>query len=152
MDAAINWIQQKTTFIQPVHSLPRPDIPSHMVTCPLKPGCIVAFYRFPSTKPCTVKTSIDGLSANAPVDNPSASQRVCSAEWLLSGEHFKESTFSWSHFQRPSCPLEFFYLPVWFTCCFNRTMTEWLTLNRSAVCLVGYITPYHSNRLPSLCI
>ena len=25
--------------------------------------------------------------------------------------------------------------PVWFTRCFNRTMTEWLTLNRSAVCL-----------------
>ena len=45
-----------------------------------------------------------------------------------------------------------FTLPVWFTRCFNRTMTEWLTLNRSAVCLVGHITPYHSNRLPSLCI
>jgi hypothetical protein len=26
-----------------------------------------------------------------------------------------------------------FTLPVWFTRCFNRTMTEWLTLNRSAV-------------------
>jgi hypothetical protein len=38
------------------------------------------------------------------------------------------------------------------THCFNRTMTEWLTLNRSAVCLVGHITPYHSNHLPSLCI
>jgi hypothetical protein len=37
-----------------------------------------------------------------------------------------------------------FTLPVWFTRCFNRTMTEWLTLNRSAVCLVGHITPYHS--------
>jgi hypothetical protein len=48
--------------------------------------------------------------------------------------------------------LRSFTLPVWFTCSFNRTMTEWLTLNRSAVCLVGYITPYHSNRLPSLCI
>ncbi len=45
-----------------------------------------------------------------------------------------------------------FTLPVWFTRCFNRTMTEWLTLNRSAVCFVGHITPYHSNRLPSLCI
>jgi hypothetical protein len=29
-------------------------------------------------------------------------------------------------------------------------MTKWLTLNRSAVCLVGHTTPYHSNRLPSL--
>ena len=48
--------------------------------------------------------------------------------------------------------LRSFTLPVCFTCCFNRTMTEWLTLNRSAVCLVGYITPYNSNRLPSLCI
>jgi hypothetical protein len=28
-----------------------------------------------------VKTSIDGPSANAPVVNPLASQRVCSAEW-----------------------------------------------------------------------
>jgi hypothetical protein len=45
-----------------------------------------------------------------------------------------------------------FTFSVWFTRCFNRTMTEWLTLNRSAVCLVGHITPYHSNRLPSLCI
>jgi hypothetical protein len=45
-----------------------------------------------------------------------------------------------------------FTLPVSFTRCFNRTMTVWLTLNRSAVCLVGHITPYHSNRLPSLCI
>jgi hypothetical protein len=34
-----------------------------------------------STKPCAVKTSIDDSSANAPVDNPLASQRVCSAEW-----------------------------------------------------------------------
>jgi hypothetical protein len=40
--------------------------------------------------------------------------------------------------------LRSFTFPVWFTRCFNRTMTEWLTLNRSAVCLVGYITPYHS--------
>jgi hypothetical protein len=45
-------------------------------------------------KPCAVKTSIDGPSANAPVDNPLASQRVCSAEWLLSGEPFNESIFS----------------------------------------------------------
>jgi hypothetical protein len=28
-----------------------------------------------------------------------------------------------------------FTLPVWFARCFNRTMTEWLTLNRSAFCL-----------------
>jgi hypothetical protein len=28
-----------------------------------------------------------------------------------------------------------FTLPVLFTRCYNRTMTEWLTLNRSAVCL-----------------
>jgi hypothetical protein len=55
--------------------------------------------------------SIDGSSANAPIDNPSASQRVCSAEWLLSGEPFKESTFSCSHFHRPSCPFAFFYTP-----------------------------------------
>jgi hypothetical protein len=42
-DTAINWIQQETTFIRLVHSLPRPDIPSHMVTCPLKHGCFVAY-------------------------------------------------------------------------------------------------------------
>jgi hypothetical protein len=45
-----------------------------------------------------------------------------------------------------------FTLPVWSTRCFNRTMTEWLTLNRSAVWPVGHTTPCHSNRLPSLCI
>jgi hypothetical protein len=28
-----------------------------------------------------------------------------------------------------------FTLPVWFTRCFKRTMTEYLTLNRSSVCL-----------------
>jgi hypothetical protein len=55
-------------------------------------------------KPCVVKTSVDGPSANALVHNPSASQRVCSAEWLLSGEPFKQSIFSWSCFQRLSCP------------------------------------------------
>jgi hypothetical protein len=42
-----------------------------------------------------------------------------------------------------------FTLPVWFTHCFKRTMTKWLTLNRSAV---WHTTPYHSNRLLSLCI
>ena len=68
-------------------------------------------YRSPSTNHCAVKTSIDGPSASAPVANPSVSQRVCSTEWLLSGEPFKESIFSWSHFQRPSCPLTFFYTP-----------------------------------------
>jgi hypothetical protein len=67
--------------------------------------------KYRDTKPCAVKTSIDGPSANASVDNSSASQRVCSAEWLLSGEPFKESIFSWSHFQRPFCPLAFFYTP-----------------------------------------
>jgi hypothetical protein len=49
-------------------------------------------------KHCAVKTSIDGPSANAPVDNPLSSQCVCYTEWLLSAEHFKESIFSWSHF------------------------------------------------------
>jgi hypothetical protein len=66
------------------------------------------FYRkSPSTKPCVVKTSVDGPSVNAPVDNPSASQRVSSAEWMLYWERFKESIFSCSHFQRFSCPLAF---------------------------------------------
>ena len=40
------WMQQKATFIRPVHSLPRPNIPSHMVTCPLKPDCFVSTGRF----------------------------------------------------------------------------------------------------------
>ena len=44
-------------------------------------------------KLCVAKTSVEGPSANAPVDNPSASQRVCIAEWPLSGEPFKESIF-----------------------------------------------------------
>ena len=42
-----------------------------------------------STKLCVAKTFVEGPSANAPVDNPSASQRVCSAEWPLSGKSFK---------------------------------------------------------------
>jgi hypothetical protein len=46
-----------------------------------------------------------------------------------------DKIFSWSRFQRLSCPLAFFYVPGLFTRCFNRTMIEWLTLNRSAVCL-----------------
>jgi hypothetical protein len=45
------------------------------------------------------KTSVEGPSANAPVDNPSASQRVCSAEWPLSGEPIKESIFFLNRFQ-----------------------------------------------------
>ena len=69
------------------------------------------FYRSPSTKPCVVETSVDGPSANAPVDNPPASQRVCSAELLLSDEPFKEFMISWSRFQRLSCPLAFSYTP-----------------------------------------
>jgi hypothetical protein len=39
-----------------------------------------------------------------------------------------------------------FTLPVWFTRCFNRTMTKWLALNYSAVCLVGhYICLIHKH-------
>ena len=53
-------------------------------------------------KLCVAKTSVEGPSANAPVDNPSASQRVCIAEWPLSGEPFKESIFFWNRFQRLS--------------------------------------------------
>jgi hypothetical protein len=45
-------------------------------------------------------------------------------------------------------PWRSFTLPVKFTPCFIRTMTELLTLNRS----VGHTTTYHSNCLPSLCI
>ena len=41
-DAAINGLK-KTISILPVHSLPQPDIPSHMVMCPLKPGCFVVY-------------------------------------------------------------------------------------------------------------
>jgi hypothetical protein len=48
--------------------------------------------------------SVNNETANAPVDNPSASQHVCSAEWPLPGEPFKESIFFWSRFQRLSCP------------------------------------------------
>jgi hypothetical protein len=48
------------------------------------------------------KTSVEGPSANASVDNASASQRVCSAEWPLSGEPFKESIFFWNRFQKTS--------------------------------------------------
>ena len=76
---------------------------------------------------------------------------VYNAECLLSCEPCKESIFSWGRFHRPSCPFSFIYTSVWFTHCFNRTMTEWLTLNSLAVC-VWHTTLYHSNRLSSLCI
>ena len=41
VDVAINWIQQNTIFIRPVHTLLRPG----MVTCPLKPGCFVPYVQ-----------------------------------------------------------------------------------------------------------
>ena len=139
----------KTTFIRPVHSLPRPDIPSHMVTCPLKPGRFIgrlarnhALLRRLLTVHLLMRLlTIHWLRSVFVVLNGS-----CLASLLRSlsslGVIFRDLSVLWHSFT----------LPVWFTRCFNRTMTEWLTLNRSAVCLVGHITPYHSNRLPSLCI
>jgi len=154
-DAAINWSQQKQ-FSSDQYTLPRPDIPSHMVTCPLKPGCFVAycqyltFYRSLSTKPCVGKTSVEGPSANAPVDNPSASQRICSAEWLLSGEPFKESIFSWSLSEA------FLSFSIILHSRFGSraaSIEQWPGgLHWIVQQSVGHTIPYHANRLPSLCI
>ena len=106
----------------------------------------------PSTKPCVVKTSVDGPSANALVDNPSASQRVCSAEWLLSGEPFKESTFSWSRFQRLSCPLTFFYTPELIHTLLQSNDDRLAYIESFSSLSVGQTTAYQTNCLSSLCI
>ena len=101
-------------------------------------------------KPCVVKTSVDGPSANASVDNPSASQGVCSGEWLLSGEPFKEYIFSWGRFQRHFCPLAFFYTPDLLHALLQSDNDRVAYIDSFTSLSVGHTTPYHSNRLPSL--
>ena len=110
------------------------------------------FHWSPSTKPCFVKTSVDGPSANAPVDNPSASQRVCSDEWVLSGEPFNESIFSCSRFQRPSCPLVVFYTPGLVHALLQSNNDPVAYIESFSRLSVGHTTPYHPNRLPYICI
>ena len=112
-DAAINWIQQKglssdqcTLFHDLIfHPIWSRDHWSLAVL-----WRIVSSGRFIGLIARNLAL-LKCLLLNMPADNPSASQRVCSAEWLLSGESFKEYIFSWSHFQRPFCPLAFFYTP-----------------------------------------
>jgi hypothetical protein len=132
------WMQQKATFIRPVHSLPRPNIPSHMVTCPLKPDCFVSTGRFigllarniallrflltvrllmrplPSHRLRSVCAVMNRCYLVSLVRNPSSLRVVCIGLPVL------------------CCS---FTLLVWFTHCFNRIMTECLTLHRCAVCL-----------------
>ena len=112
---------------------------------------IVSSGRF-STKLCVGKTSVEGPSANAPVDNPSASQRVCSAEWPLSGGPFKESIFFWGRFQRLSCPLAFFYTPGLVHALLQSNNDRVAYIESSSSLYVGHTTPYHANRLSPLCI
>ena len=88
---------------------------------------------------------------NAPVDNPSASQRVCSSECLLSVEPFKESIFSWSRFQRPSCPLAFFYTPGFIHALLQSNNDQVAYIESFSNLSVGHTTLYHSNRWSSLC-
>ena len=84
-------------------------------------------------KLCVAKTSVEGPSANAPFDNSSASQRFA----VLNGHGLAILLRSLSSFGVVfgDFPVLWrsFTFPVWFARCFNRTMTEWLTLNRSAV-------------------
>jgi hypothetical protein len=87
------------------------------------------------TKPCVVKTSVDGRllmrqltiyrlhSVFALLNN------CCLASLLMSLSSLRV-VFRGCHVLWCS-----FASPVWFTRCFNRTMTEWLTLNRSVVIL-----------------
>ena len=99
-----------------------------------------------------VKTYVDSPSANASVDNSSASQRIGSAEWLFSCEPFKESIFSWSRFQRPSCPLAFFYFPGMVHALLQSNNDRVAYTESFSSLSVGHTIPYHSNRLPFLCI
>ena len=85
-----------------------------------------------------------------PVDNPSVSQRVCSAEFLLSGKPFKESIFTWSRFQRLSCPLAFFCTPGLIHALLQSNNDRVAYIDSFTSLSVGHTTPYHSNRLPSL--
>ena len=84
-------------------------------------------------------------SANALIDNPSALQRVCSAEWLLSSEPFKESIFSWSRFQRLICSLAFFYTPGLVHVLLQSNNDQVAYIESFSSLSVGHTTPYHSN-------
>ena len=81
-----------------------------------------------------------------------ASQRVCSAEWLLLWEPCKESTFSWGRFHRPSCPLPFFYTSGLVHALLQSNNDRVAYIELFSNMSVWYTTPYHSNCLPSLCI
>jgi hypothetical protein len=148
----------KRTFIRPVHSLPRPDIPSHMVTWPLKSGSFVAYCQWRTfyRSHCTTLALLKCLLTVRLLMRLLTIHRLRSVFVVLNGCCLASLLRSISSlgviFRDLSVLWRSFTLPVWFTHCFNRTMTKWLTLNSSAVFLVGHITPYHSNRLPSLCI
>ena len=124
-----------------MHSLPRPDTPCHILTCPLKPGCFVTF--------CQWRTLYRSLARNLAlfrrlltvrmIMRPLTIHRlfgVYNAEWLLSCEVVRSLSSLDVVFIGFPVLSRSFTLPVWFTRCFNRTMTdEWLTLNSLAVCL-----------------
>jgi hypothetical protein len=91
--------------------------------------------------------------------------RVCSTDWLLSDEPFKDSIFSWDRFQMPTIPLAFFYSPdlvhVLLQANNDRVSVQaLLQANNDRVSYiesfislsVGHTSPYHSNCLLSLCI
>jgi hypothetical protein len=101
---------------------------------------------------CVVKTSVDDPSANAPVDNPSALQRICSVEWLFSGEPFKEPIFFWGRFRRPF--ISFCVLLHSRFGSHSASIEQYrVAYIESLSCLpVGHTTLYQYNRLLSLCI
>ena len=109
-DAAINWIQERRLSSDPCtlfHDLIFHPIWSRAHWSLAVWLRIVSSGRFI----CLLARNIVLLRRLLTVRPSADAQCVCSAEWLLSGEPFKESIFSWSHFQRPFCPLTFFYTP-----------------------------------------
>jgi hypothetical protein len=159
-DAAINWIQQKglssdqcTLFHDLIfHPIWSRDHWSLAVLWRIvSSGRFIGLIQC-STKPCAVKS----LLTVRLLMRPLTIHRLRSVFVVLNGCCLASLLRSLSSlgviFRDLSVLWRSFTLPVWFTRCFNRTMTKWLTLNSLAVCLLGHITPYHSNRLPSLCI
>ena len=132
----------KATFIQPMHSLPRSDIPFHMVTCPLKPDCFVTYCQQRTFYLSLIARHIALISRLFRVRllmRPLTIHRLRSLLAVLNGCCLASLLKSLSSFgivfRGFSVLWRSFTLPVWVTRCFNRTMTELITLNRSAVCL-----------------
>ena len=139
-----------------MHDLPRPDIPSHMVTCPLtvlwlilSSGRFIGFLARNLAllrRLLTVRLLMCSLTIHRLRIVLSVLNGCCLASLL------RNLSSIGGRFQRLSCTLAFFYTP--------GLIHELLQSNNDRVAYiesfsslsVGHTTPYHSNRLPSLCI